>query len=75
MKRIFIFALLSLIFLLTKCTGDVYKKDKSELVQTLSSMNLYTVPVKENLSTIVTFGKDTLAITNTPINIYSKCIK
>lgn len=70
MKRIFIFALLSLIFLLTKCAGDVYKKDKSELVQTLSSMNLYTVPVKENLSTVVTFGEDTLTVTNTPINIY-----
>lgn len=71
MRRIFIFiTLISLVFLLTKCNGDVYKKNKSELVKTLSSMDLYTVPVKENLSTIVTFGKDTLAVTNIPINIY-----
>lgn len=71
MRKIFIFiTLISLVFLLTKCNGDIYKKNKSELVKTLSSMDLYTVPVKENLSTIVTFGKDTLAITNTPINIY-----
>lgn len=71
MRKIFIFiTLISLVFLLTRCNGDIYKKNKSELVKTLSSMDLYTVPVKENLSTIVTFGKDTLAITNTPINIY-----